>query len=73
MKELFCCILVAGLVYCVFMMYRNELVCAYRLRYLDEFGPHKYEDDMPSYDAMFHGHKAWGLLKLRRYVKRGEL
>ena len=59
--------------YCVVVLYRNELVAKYRLRYLAEFGPFKYEVNMPTYDHMLYAHMEWSILRLRRYVIRGEL
>lgn len=61
------------LCYCLVALYRNELVVKYRLRYLAEFGPFKYEADMPTYDHMLYAHMEWSILRLRRYVIRGEL
>lgn len=66
-------LLLPCIAYCLLMMYRNELVCAYRLRYIDEHGPYQYDDDLPSYDEMLKSHIVWSVVRLRRYVKRGVL
>lgn len=67
------CLLLLGLAYCSLMLYRNELVCAYRIRYINEHGADRYDADLPSYDEMLKSHRAWSIGRLRRYVKRGAL
>lgn len=61
------------LAYCILMLYRNELVGCYQLRYLKEFGPYRFEANMPSYEKMLNSHITWNIVRLRRYVKRGTL
>lgn len=59
--------------YCFLMMYRNELVCDYRIRYIEEFGAYKYDEDLPDYSTMYSSHIKWSVLRMRAYVKSGRL
>ena len=73
MTEIIVTALLLVIAYCFLMMYRNELVCDYRIRYISEFGPHKYEEDLPGYDNMLSSHIEWPVARLRSYVKKGIL
>lgn len=59
--------------YFAMMLYRNHLVCDYRIKYLTEFGSDDYDKNLPSYDEMLNQHLNWSIIRLRRYVKRGAL